>query len=1369
MTSLPSFSDFFKALWKFEPFPWQAMLSERIADGSWPGALDLPTAAGKTACIDAAIWALAHQADKEVSKRTAPRRIWFVVDRRIVVDEAFSRASDIAKMLQAATNGPIKEVADRLRQVSGTEQPLAVARLRGGILRDDGWARLPSQPAVITSTVDQLGSRLLFRGYGRSHLTAPIFAGLAAHDSLILLDEAHCSVPFLQTLRAIEHFRGESWAECPIATPFAFSILSATPPPDISEAARFPGPRRDEALDHPVLRARLEASKTAELVVLKTKKASTDDPLITEAAKRAKSYIEQSRKRRVAVIVNRVRTAMDTASILREQVGDSVHVALLTGRLRPFERDQLVERWKQFLKAHAPQEPDKPIMLISTQCIEVGADFSFDALVTEAASLDALRQRFGRLNRMGNPGTSPATILVREKDTKEDAQDPVYGASIAECWHLIEKKASLGIGKNPTKTVDFGIKALDGLLADVEDLSAYLAPTPDAPMLLPAHLDLLCQTAPLPSPEPDIQLYLHGVGRGPPEARVVWRADLDPDHTDMWAETVALCPPTSAEALSVPLFRLREWLAKSDSAGDVSDVEGAALDKDNGEESIRPVFLWAGRDRSRVIQKAADIWPNVVVVVPAAYGMMPLGQSEPVEAFGTEALDLWEVARLETGKPPALRLHRAVLAPWMDRPALKNLVVLASEPVFDRQDLGYAIDAVLNYRPEKEEDPPAPPDWLCDLLRQARNGRRVERHPGGGLVLFAHQSNAWKDTEPDLFADDDDLLSVSGQEVSLAVHSESVRHATAKFTARCLPPGFIDPLKTAAYWHDVGKLDARFQVLLHQGDEVAAVGGEPLAKSADIPSSPARRRAIREASGLPENFRHEMLSFQLAEQHAPLPDSAEMSDLILHLIASHHGHGRPFAPVCLDPAPPSVRGAHDGISIHLNTDERASLVAPHAVASGISERFWRLTRRYGWWGLAYLETVLRLGDWYGSRFVVQEASPQPVACPSRLQKQESASAKMELSGVDGANPLGFLAAIGTLVVLHAAGQRGARLSWKRAATWQPVLSGISTTDRETLASIVTNALRGNAVAEDAERNRAETQSAFDIAKKAIKDKQEEIKKRHLGRTERQQAIEAEVAPLDKIVLDRKRELMVAQRQAVPRPELALGRHIDCTAKEFRGHAERFLDGAGLTNREPLDLLAAFASDACLHASVAKQQDGSLAPTPFCFTTGSGNQWFLDTVRQLLSQATPARVQSVLFEPWTYRDPKLSMRWDPIEDKRYALTDTKPADEGAATVWMANLLAYRALALFASCPRRGDLATTAWSRNDKEPVFTWPLWQHPSDLDTIRSMLLLSELGAAMPNRRALRARGIVEVFRARRIKVGAGANFKINFGQARGV
>ncbi|MGH7822955.1 MAG: hypothetical protein ACREQ9_24625, partial [Candidatus Binatia bacterium] len=82
---------------------------------------------------------LVAQADRATAERTAPRRIWFVVDRRIVVDEAFARAETIARKLASASEGPLREVANRLRRIAGTDRPLAVARLRGGIFRDDGW------------------------------------------------------------------------------------------------------------------------------------------------------------------------------------------------------------------------------------------------------------------------------------------------------------------------------------------------------------------------------------------------------------------------------------------------------------------------------------------------------------------------------------------------------------------------------------------------------------------------------------------------------------------------------------------------------------------------------------------------------------------------------------------------------------------------------------------------------------------------------------------------------------------------------------------------------------------------------------------------------------------------------------------------------------------------------------------------------------------------------------------------------------------------------------------------------------------------------------------------------------------------------
>lgn len=207
------------------PFPWQQRLVDELLNGAdngraagrWPDLLDLPTGSGKTTTIDIALFVLACRDD-------APRRIVFVVDRRVVVQQAATWATSLVgqlvRALQDESDPVVELVARRLAATSARspgrtrgangDDPIIAAELRGGIAADLSWSRRPDIPTVITSTVDQVGSRLLMQGYGVSDSMRPVHAGLLANDALFLLDEVHLSQPFAQTLASVERYRSRS-------------------------------------------------------------------------------------------------------------------------------------------------------------------------------------------------------------------------------------------------------------------------------------------------------------------------------------------------------------------------------------------------------------------------------------------------------------------------------------------------------------------------------------------------------------------------------------------------------------------------------------------------------------------------------------------------------------------------------------------------------------------------------------------------------------------------------------------------------------------------------------------------------------------------------------------------------------------------------------------------------------------------------------------------------------------------------------------------------------------------------------------------------------------------------------------------------
>jgi CRISPR-associated endonuclease/helicase Cas3 len=859
---------------------------ERFAAGDIPEVCRLPTGVGKTAVIP--IWLIALAAVPE----KVPRRLVYVVNRRTVVDQATDEASLLCDRLKDTPERPaiLAELAQRLAPHAAPDvAPLAISTLRGQFADNGDWCRDPSRPAIVVGTVDMIGSRLLFSGYGIGFRRRPLHAGLLGQDTLVVHDEAHLEPAFQDLLTAIqrEQTDGRTRDGWPLkimeltatsrdeGTPFRLIDGEAHPPPEVPSPPRRP---------IEVVWRRLTAKKALVL---------TPEPSDKQIAARIVDLALAHKDSGAAVLIF-ARTIEAVQEIHRRLTGKGKvaqeSVQLLTGTIRGLERDRLARVDPVFArfyrKSPAPPRPGT-VYLIATSAGEVGVDLSADHLVCDLTPWDSMAQRLGRVNRFGDRSDTRIDVVHPAEFGKQgkggQSSDDDFDAARQKTLALLE-----------TLEGDASPRALESL--DAEACRAAFTPRPISPDVTDIHFDAwalttiappLVRTA-LPG-RPPVDAFLHGISDWQrPETYVAWR-----------------------EEVQVITGSLLECYAPEEHLADYP-LKPHELLRDSTDRKGSGVFAWLKGLAARHPDEPVWLVDPRGRVTPTTLRALADGESEvlydatllmPPSVGGLNRNGFLD-SRQDCEKP----LLYDVADEWFDDNAQsirRRIRVRGDDPQFDDKTRGMRpVRPPIDTAPDAdEEDSPT---------------------PGG------HRLWCWY-TLPRAADDEGSKTSVRSKPIALDNHLGDVAVTVARIVATLdLPPDIQQALTLAARFHDLGKQRKVWQRSIGNFDP-----HQCLAK-------PGRKMKPLELNG----YRHEFGSLLdvravLEFQHA----SDDVKDLVLHLIAAHHGRGRPHFPAdeVFDPEP--------------SGNDAAAMVAE------VPRRFARLQRKYGRWGLAYLESLLRAADY----------------------------------------------------------------------------------------------------------------------------------------------------------------------------------------------------------------------------------------------------------------------------------------------------------------------------------------------------------------------------------------------------------------------
>ena len=916
MTTQFDFDLDFKTLTGHLPFPWQRRLFDCwLSKGKLPPAVDIPTGLGKTAVM--ALWLLAHARGAPL-----PRRLVYVVDRRAVVDQATEFAEALCEKLKCTELEPV-------RQGLEIDEELPISTLRGRYRDNQKWLENPAALAIVVGTVDMVGSRLLFSGYGVSRCMRPYVAGLLGCDTLVMLDEAHLARPFCRMLQTIEKERSDE-KECsmfsgPLASqglppPFRVLPLSAT-----LCGEEEPFRLCSEDWEHRTARSRLEAKKTLTIEKLESG-GKRDDSLAEALAERAWKLAQEEiettgRPPRIAIYCDWRTVAEKAETGLQKRIkegGSEAKTILFVGGRRVYEREKAAEKLKEYgLIADSSPSKNIPVFLVATSAGEVGVDLDADHMVCDLVAWERMVQRLGRVNRRG---AGRAWVLVVDQGPPEEKTSGKDGIA----RHEAVRKLLANLPQTETGGHDASPAALRRT-SRLEELEQASTAMPLYPALSRPLVDAWAMTSLAEhTGRPEVAPWLRGWVDEDPQTTVAWRRYLplrfenfgNHDRIPVPKEDIEaffeVAPLQSDELLETETWRVMEWLKERSRKLMKAPDRGTVRQRSqNGN----------GKENSAEVPDDLDL-------------LQPLGQDTPIAFLLTQGGKLKK----------ELSLKQILQEKDLNRDLSGQRLVMDAR--FGGIDNGLLNDkqneSALTieddwgkYDPSKEELPPLrvrllkvdSPESHEESLQRTREIPYLVLPEGEIVVNLVVEKR--HDTPTD-----EDTKAIAAKSQTLDEHQQWAACEAARIAnALRLSDGDRALLVAAARHHDNGKRAPRWQGAFNAPRE-----GGPYAKT-------ARPLKLHKLNG----YRHEFQSVLDAE-NTGLEGVARTGlrfDLALHLIAAHHGHARPTI---------AIKGCDS--------------LLPTAAASEAHEiamRFARLQRQWGPWGLAWWEALLRAADQRASR------------------------------------------------------------------------------------------------------------------------------------------------------------------------------------------------------------------------------------------------------------------------------------------------------------------------------------------------------------------------------------------------------------------